>query len=99
MVAMVSAPRRDLMKARVRTWEQTRLASRFEVSAMTVRRVGAPFSPCSSVSGGSHRAMVTEPLGEKSLVTSLAGAPMSLEKDAAGSALVAEAPMNTGLAP
>lgn len=97
--AMLSAPRRDLMNAMVLTRAEIRFASRSDVSAMTVRREGAPFSPFNPVSCGSQKATVVEPCGEQSWSTARAGAPISLLKDAAGAAEVADAPMNTGCAP
>ena len=93
---MVSAPRRDLMKAMVRILEETRFASRSAVSATAVRRSLAPFSPFSSVSAGSQNATVVEPCGEQSSATARTGAPISRPNDASGSEAVAEAAMNTG---
>ena len=96
---MLSAPRLDLMNAMVLTCEDTRLARRSDVSAMTVRREGAPFSPFIPVSCGSQKATVVEPCGELSWSTACTGAPISRPKEAAGEAEVADAPMNTGCAP
>jgi hypothetical protein len=96
MEEMVSAPRRDLMKAMVRTCADTRLARRSDVSATAVRRCLAPFSPRVSVSAGSQNATVVAPCGEPSSDTALTGAPMSRAKEASGSEAVAEAAMNTG---
>ena len=96
MEAIVSAPRRDLMKAMVRTREDTRLASSSAVSATAVRRSLAPFSPRSSVRAGSQNATVVEPWGEESSDTARTGAPMSRPKEVSGSDAVAEAAMNTG---
>ena len=93
---MLSAPRRDLMNAMVRTCADTRFARRSDVSAMTVRRLGAPFSPFTPVSCGSQNATVVEPCGELSVSIAAAGAPMSLPNEVAGAADVAEAPMKTG---
>ena len=84
MVAIVSAPRRDLMNAMVRTREDTRLASRSAVSATAVRRSWAPFSPRRSVRAGSQNATVVEPWGEQSSDTARTGAPMSRPKDVPG---------------
>ena len=96
MEEMVSAPRRDLMKAMVRTWAETRLASRSEVYATAVRRSLAPFSPSMSVNAGSQKATVVAPCGEQSPDTAFTGAPMRREKEASGSEAVADAAMTTG---
>ena len=65
-------------------------------SAVADRRTGAPCSPRWSVSSGSQNPTVTAPCGEASSVTATASSPISRPNDPAGSALVAEAPMNTG---
>ena len=93
---MVSAPRRDLMKTMVRTWSAIRSVRIDALSAMAVRRSGAPFSPVRSDRGGSHSPITSSPEAEKSRVTADTSAPMSRPKDSSGSELVAEAPMNTG---
>lgn len=94
--ATVSAPRRERMKASVRTSARTRSARRSAASAVAVRRTGAPPSPRSSVRGGSHSAMVVDPLGEASTVTSSISSPVSLIANAPGSLAVAEASRNVG---
>src|SRR5690606_6848216 len=97
--ATVSAPRRLRTKASVRTSASTRSASRSAASAVAVRRMEAPFSPRSSVSGGSHRAKVVDPLGEASSVTSSTSSPVSRLANAPGSLAVAEASRKTGEEP
>ncbi len=76
-----------------------RSVSRSAASAVAVRRTGAPFSPSSSVSGGSHRANTSSPRGDASSATSTTGSPVSRRAATEGSAAVAEASRNTGDAP
>ena len=64
-----------------------------------MRRTGAPCSPASSVSGGSHSASDTVPRGDPSSVTARTGSPVSRLADTVGSATVAEASTNVGAAP
>ncbi len=94
-LAMASAPRRERMNASVRTCCRARSVTRSAAAAIAERRTGAPFSPRRSVSSGSQNATVTAPCGDASSVTAVAGAPISRAKCPAGSADVADAPMNT----
>ena len=94
--ATASAPRRDLMKARVGTFSPTSRASRSAACAVAVRRSLAPASPRASVSGGSHSAKASGPRGEPSSVTSSAASPVSSRAHVPGVPTVAEASMNTG---
>ncbi len=99
MTEISSAPRRERTKATERTPCTVRSVSRSAASAVAVRRTGAPFSPCSSVSGGSHRANTSSPRGEASSATSSTGRPVRRRAATEGSAAVAEASRNTGEAP
>ena len=76
-VAMVSAPRRDLMKTMVRTWSAIRSVRIDALSAMAVRRSGAPFSPVRSDRGGSQSPITSSPEAEKSRVRSASRASAS----------------------
>ena len=86
VAAMASTPRRDRTKAMVRTPPTTRSASRSAVSAVALRRTGAPFSPTNrSCSGGSTRANARAPRGDPSSVTAVIGTPVSRLAETAGS--------------
>ena len=64
----------------------TRSASRSAASAVAVRRTGAPCSPASSVSGGSHSANSSSPrAATRRRSTATTGRPVSRPADAAGS--------------
>jgi hypothetical protein len=60
------------------------------------RRVGAPFSPPPSVSGGSQSATVARDRGEPSSVTGTTGSPVSRPAVTSGSDTVADAGTNVG---
>ncbi|SKU60476.1 Uncharacterised protein [Mycobacteroides abscessus subsp. abscessus] len=51
----------------------TRSANSRDVSVLTGRRTGAPFSPVIGSRGGSHRATVRIPCGDPSATTSSTG--------------------------
>ncbi len=95
----VSAPRRERMKARVRTPSATRSASRSAISAVAERRTGAPCSPSSEVNGGSQSASATWPRGDPSSVTASTSSPVSRVAETAGSATVADASTKVGEEP
>ena len=63
---------------------------------MAVRRTGAPASPRSAVSGGSHSPNVSGPRGAPSAVTATASSPVSSRAQVSGSLIVAEASTKTG---
>jgi hypothetical protein len=63
---------------------------------VAVRRTGAPASPRSAVSGGSHSANVSGPRGAESAVTAAASRPVSSRAQVSGSLIVAEASTKTG---
>ena len=95
--AVRSAPRRDRTKVKVRAPSATNSAIIRAASAPAERRTGAPFSPrMSSRSSGSQSAMVREPCGEPSWVTSATGRPISSAAVAPGDAVVALAKMTVG---
>ncbi len=66
---------------------------------MAVRRTGAPASPRSAVSGGSHSPKVSGPRGAPSAVTATASSPVSSRAQVSGSLIVAEPRMKTGSRP
>ena len=77
----------------------TRSASRSAASDDAARRTGAPFSPVNDVSGGSHSTSDTSPRGESSPVIASTSSPVSRPAATSGSATVAEASTNVGVAP
>ena len=89
--------RRERTKATVRTPSATRSASRSAASAVAVRRTGAPCSPVSSVSGGSHSANSSLAARRGVLGRPRTTArPTSRAADTAGSETVAEASTKVG---